>query len=110
MQYTGIICVSGDGIIHEVVNAIFHRREIEEFNITIGVIPAGSGNGLAKSISDSLNEEYDIKFFAFLICKGLTKKMDLLEINKSSDNKKIYSFLSVAWGIISDIDLESEVY
>ena len=39
----------------------------------------------------------------------MLKKIDLMEIQRLSDNKKIYSFLSLSWGIISDIDLESEV-
>ena len=75
----------------------------------MGVIPAGSANGLAKSISASINEDYDLKFFALLICKGNTKKIDVVEIERASDKKKIYSILSVSWGIISDIDLESEM-
>lgn len=40
--YSGIICVSGDGILHEVVNGVFHKGNGEYPNqIPIGVIPGG---------------------------------------------------------------------
>jgi diacylglycerol kinase family enzyme len=34
--------VSGDGILNEVINAIYHRKEKEpDFDIPVGVIPSG---------------------------------------------------------------------
>jgi hypothetical protein len=50
-EYHGIICCSGDGIIHEVINGLLHRTIKEEIP-PIGIIPCGSGNGLAKTICD----------------------------------------------------------
>ena len=34
--------------------------------------------------------------------------MDLVAVDTSK--KRLYSFLSVAWGIIADVDIESERY
>ena len=108
--YDGIICCSGDGIVHEVVNAIYHREDSEEFlnTVPIGVIPGGTSNGYAKSISEASGEICNPENCAFIIAKSQVKEVDVFEIETISREKKIYSFLSVAWGIIADIDLESE--
>ena len=47
-----IISVSGDGLIHEIVQGLCHRQDWKEFKqtITLGFIPGGTGNGLVKSI------------------------------------------------------------
>jgi len=35
--------------------------------------------------------------------------MDLVAV-KTLSGKRLYSFLAVAWGIVSDVDIESEKY
>ncbi len=39
-----IISVGGDGTIHEIVNGLFHQREVPVEEVTLAVLPAGSGN------------------------------------------------------------------
>lgn len=48
-----IVVVGGDGILFEVINGLFERADWERAiaEISIGVIPCGSGNGLAKAIA-----------------------------------------------------------
>jgi sphingosine kinase len=77
-------------------------------NTPLGIIPAGSGNGIAKNISLVSKEEYLPENFAYIIAKGQTKYFDLMEIESASRSDKIYSFLSIAWAFISKCDLESE--
>jgi sphingosine kinase len=110
-HYDGIVCCSGDGIVHEVINAIFHREDRDEFikSIPIGVIPGGTSNGFAKSLCVASGEEYNAELCAYLIIKGFSREIDIFEIETPSRDKNIYSFLSVAWGLIADIDLESEL-
>lgn len=109
-QYQGVLCCSGDGIVHEVINAMFHREDKEEFinSVPVGVIPGGSANGYAKSLCEASGEVCTPENCAYIISKGQVKDVDVLEIETPSREKKIYSFLSIAWGIIADIDLESE--
>lgn len=47
---------SGDGILFEIINGVFERPDWEKVfsEISFGVIPCGSGNGLAKAIAHSL--------------------------------------------------------
>jgi len=76
----------------------------------VGVIPGGSANGYAKSICEESKEELSPQTCAFIIARGETKMFDLMEIESPSYPNKIYSFLSITWGIIADIDLESEKF
>lgn len=48
-----IIVVGGDGIYFEVINGLFERPDWDRAfdEISIGIIPSGSGNGIAKSIA-----------------------------------------------------------
>ena len=49
LNYQAIICVSGDGLIHEIVNAMYSRGELESMP-PLGCIPVGSGNAIAASL------------------------------------------------------------
>jgi hypothetical protein len=71
----------------------------------------GSANGMAKVIQDESNLElFSPEIFAYIICKGQYKEVDLLELEFLSKKEKVYSFLSFTWAIIADIDIESEWY
>lgn len=45
----------------------------------------------------------------FLLCQGLVSRMDLVSIHLPS-GARIFSFLSLAWGFVADVDVESEKY
>lgn len=46
LEYDALVSVSGDGLIHEVMNGFAqHPLSAEAFKIPIAPIPAGSGNG-----------------------------------------------------------------
>ena len=57
-EFDGIVTISGDGLIHEVVNGIMRRQDYKEFleKVTIGFIPGGTANGLVKSVLDEGGE------------------------------------------------------
>ena len=46
---------------------------------------------------------------AFVIAKHQAVPMDLVAIDTST-GQRLYSFLSVGWGLIADVDIESEKY
>lgn len=106
-----IVVVGGDGIYWEVINGIMEREDWENiFDCTpIGIIPCGSGNGLAKSIAHMYNEPYHTKPVlgaTIAVVKGRFTSMDLVRVETRT--QIMFSFLSVGWGFISDIDIESE--
>lgn len=78
-------------------------------SIPIGVIPGGSGNGLARSIAHYCDEPYlpaPTLPSALAAVKGHQEPMDLVRVETVS--QIVFSFLSVGWGLLSDIDIESE--
>ena len=110
-EYDGIITCSGDGILHEVINAIYHRKDTQILlnKLTFSSLPAGSGNAFSKSISYYCGEKDNlIENHCYYIIKGITKKIDLLEYELRDLDKKVYSFLTLTWSFIADVDLESE--
>lgn len=53
-------------------------------------------------------EPFDLTAAIFAVICGQTLELDLCTIETPS--KTIYSFLSLTWGIMSDVDIESEKY
>lgn len=110
-DYDGIITVSGDGLIHEVVNGLYRRQDQLQImsSLAIGFIPGGSANGLVKAVLDHSGEDFSVENAAFIAAKGRSTRMDLTEIEAEYQKEKIYSFLSTFWGILADCDINSEV-
>lgn len=44
-----------------------------------------------------------------MLCKGLVGSLDLVSIHLAS-RRRLFSFLSLAWGFVADVDIESEKY
>lgn len=99
---SGIVVVSGDGLFHEVVNGLLHREDWEEASkIPLGIIPAGSGNGLARSI-----QAWNPFQAALAIIKGKTEPLDTWSV--IANNNRRFAVLSIEWGTIASIDFDSE--
>ncbi|XP_072378105.1 sphingosine kinase 1-like [Diabrotica undecimpunctata] len=112
-QWTGIVTVGGDGIFFEVLNGIFERSDWADVtrSIPIGIVPGGSGNGLARSIAHYYSEPYmtmPVLPSALAIVRNHSEFMDLVRVETTS--QIVFSFLSVGWGLLSDIDIESEKF
>lgn len=60
-QYDSLVVVSGDGLVNEALNGMMRRWDWEEAikKLSIGHIPAGTGNGLSKSITSISGEVAD---------------------------------------------------
>ncbi|KAK3165635.1 hypothetical protein QOZ80_1AG0035840 [Eleusine coracana subsp. coracana] len=108
-EYDGIVCVSGDGVLVEVVNGILQRSDWEEaIKMPIGVVPAGTGNGMAKSLLHAARETYSVGNAVFAIIRGHKQPLDVCTI--SQGETKFFSVLLMTWGLVADIDIESEKY
>ncbi|XP_046644308.1 sphingosine kinase 2-like isoform X2 [Daphnia pulicaria] len=110
-KYTGIVAVSGDGLLYEIFNGLFAREDWDTMcEIPVGAIPQGSGNGLARSLAHFNNEPYlhdPLVVSVLNVVKLKSREMDLCLIN-TTNFPKLISFLSVGWGLMADIDIESE--
>ena len=69
--YTDAVAVGGDGTVNQVAKSIL------DTNIALGIVPAGSGNGLARSLGISVKTEEAIKQIAL----GNTRVIDSGSIN-----------------------------
>jgi diacylglycerol kinase (ATP) len=73
-NFTDAIAVGGDGTVNQVAKSILNT------NIALGIVPAGSGNGLARSLGISMKPEMAIK----QIAEGKTTHIDAGKVNEFS--------------------------
>jgi len=66
----GVVVVGGDGTIHEVVNKLVHKK------VALGIVPAGSGNDLARS----LGVPFDVEGAWSRILKGSYHLIDIPKV------------------------------
>lgn len=78
-----VISVGGDGTLNEISSALVHTP------VTLGIIPAGSGNGLAHHINIPINLEESIK----IINENYTDTIDTFLLN----NKRAVSIAGVGF-------------
>ncbi|XP_059623397.1 sphingosine kinase 2 isoform X3 [Cornus florida] len=108
-KYDGIVCVSGDGILVEVVNGLLEREDWESaIRMPLGVVPAGTGNGMVKSILDSVGDPCTASNATLAIIRGHRRSLDVATILQGET--RFFSVLMLAWGLVADIDIESEKY
>lgn len=83
--FRNIISVGGDGTLHHVVNGIMLQRYVKTSDITIGVIPLGTGNDWIKTYNIPNNIEKSIEI--------IRRKKTLLQdigVLKTEDEKISY--------------------
>ncbi|CAG5126429.1 unnamed protein product [Candidula unifasciata] len=111
-EWYGVVIVSGDGLLFETINGIMQRDDwATSVKFPIGCLPAGSGNALSCSINYAAGEPVDsflVLHATFVLVKHRVVPMDLVVIH--IPDRTLFSFLSVTWGIVADIDFESEKY
>jgi len=112
--YKGIVIVSGDGLVYEVVQGLMGRRDWPRCarHLPLGVIPGGSGNGMAKSLTFASGLPHSVCAAAVVVAKMKTVPLDVsvVDLFKSKDAppERVYSVLSLEWGMIADVDIGSE--
>ena len=112
-RWKGIVVISGDGLLYEVLNGLFDREDWREALecLSFGIVPAGTGNGLCRSLSYLQREKFHLgtqDLSAAVNCaRGSVRPMDLLYVETPMNGR--LSFHSVFWGLVADIDIESEV-
>lgn len=107
--YDGILCISGDGILVEVVNGLLERSDWEHaIKMPLGIVPAGTGNGMVKSLMGYADEPCIATNATFAIIRGHKRPLDVAIV--AQGQVKSFSILMLTWGLIADIDIESEKY
>ena len=120
-KYDGIVTISGDGTLHEIINGISERTDgIAISDIPIGILNGGTANCLVAAILQKrgerrCNEKRAIWNATFALIKGKARLIDTMVIEnaaKSStdcnENQKVFLCQSISWGLICDVEFESE--
>lgn len=108
-KYDGIVCVSGDGILVEVVNGLLEREDWDTaIRMPIGMVPAGTGNGMVKSLLDSVGDPCSASNAIVAVIRGRRRPLDIATILQGET--RFFSVLMLAWGLVADVDIESEKY
>ncbi|KAF5357963.1 hypothetical protein D9756_001533 [Leucocoprinus leucothites] len=105
-NYDAVVTVSGDGLIHEVLNGFAeHADPLKAFSIPVAPIPTGSGNGLSLNLLGA-EHGFDVTRAALNVIKGQPMKVDLFSFTQ--DNKRSISFMSQSLGLMADLDIGTE--
>jgi sphingosine kinase len=73
-NYDAVVVVSGDGLVHEVMNGFANHPEPKKaFAIPVAPIPTGSGNGLALNLLGA-----EVLSTSFIIINNWKAQMHLL--------------------------------
>ena len=91
--YTKIISIGGDGTNNEVINGIFTQNRIPTTEITMGVIPVGTGNDWRRTFDFPIDYQANIN----IIKKGFTFLHDIGKVTYFNDgDPKTRYFLNAA--------------
>ncbi|CAM0906284.1 unnamed protein product [Alopecurus aequalis] len=108
-KYDGIVCVSGDGILVEVVNGLLQRDDWNKaIKVPLGIVPAGTGNGMVQALLHSAGEPFSMSNAVFAIIRGHKRALDVTSVVQGKT--KFFSVMMLTWGLVADIDIESEKF
>lgn len=106
-EYDAIVTVSGDGVIHEVINGLLQRTDAREAlkKVSLGIIPAGTSNSLCISM---LGEKlgFDPIHATLQVIKGRPLAMDICSV--TYQDERFFSFLSHSFGSAAYADLGTD--
>ena len=92
--YRKIICAGGDGTANEIINGIMTQNHVDPEEITLAVIPLGTGNDWGLSAGFTIDREEMVK----AIKKGNTVTQDVCKTTFTGSDGKIQEryFMNVA--------------
>ncbi|GAA96812.1 uncharacterized protein L969DRAFT_54632 [Mixia osmundae IAM 14324] len=105
-KYDGIAIVSGDGLVHEILNGLALRTDARKALMTpLAALPAGSANAFGVNVSSPARGR-NPAYQCLVAIKGRPMSIDLASVTQGS--QRYFSFLSQAFGLMADVDLGTE--
>lgn len=104
--YDAVVCCSGDGLPHEVLNGLAKKPNAGEAlaKVAVAMLPRGSGNALAWNTFGTNS----VSLVALSIVKGLRTAVDLASVTQADSSSRRLSFLSQSYGIVAESDLGTD--
>jgi sphingosine kinase len=105
-KYDGLVCVSGDGLLHECMQGLRARPDAGAAfpRLTFGIVAAGTANALATT----LNALHPLNA-AVHIAKGSKQALDLWDVRLPGLPAKV-GFCIFTWGLMSSATKDAEKY
>lgn len=103
-KYDVVVCCSGDGVPHEILNGLYQRpdRETALAQLAVTQLPCGSGNALSLSTHGTSHAG----LAAVCMLKLQRTRMDLMALTQGGRTR--LSFLSQLYGAIADADIGTD--
>jgi len=103
--HTRILCIGGDGTLHNLINGVYSQSAINPESIFVGVVPVGTGNDWARHYG--LSRDY--KKAIDVVARGDTKSQDIgvmRVLGKESQTVYFMNYAGVGFDgyVISKID------
>lgn len=114
-KYQVIVCVSGDGMLHEAINGLIQGYETDSAHdknqpgssavrelfkrVSVGIVPAGSGNGVAHSIG--CGDPYQA---TLALITGEVQPLDLFSITTAQAPRAVYDAHFFCWANFAQHD------
>ncbi|GMG22317.1 unnamed protein product [Ambrosiozyma monospora] len=104
-KYDIILCASGDGIPHEVINGLYLRedRAAAFSKLVVVQVPCGSGNAMSLSCLGVSGKQCQ-GWATLEILKGRVVSMDIVAVSKQNVQDVELSFLTSTYGVIVEAD------
>jgi len=96
-----LVCIGGDGTVHEMTNGYLSRDEDTAMLPPLGFIPGGSGNSIMAQ-----QGTWDIEEAARRIAKGRVKLMDIVQVDTCGET--IASLNTICFGLTGVIGVIAE--
>jgi len=90
--FSKFICVGGDGTLHHIVNGIMSQEHINSSEVSVGIIPIGTGNDWVKTYGIPNNIEQAIS----TIKNDNTKRQDIGKISFLDSKKNPVFYMNLA--------------
>ncbi len=92
--FRNIIAVGGDGTLNEVVNGIFTQTRVPIHEISLGMIPVGTGNDWCRTFN--IPTDYKKAIQILVRRKLFTQDIGSIKYISSNDNEKVRYFINMA--------------
>lgn len=86
-KFDVFVCCSGDGIIHELINGFYQRKDYSELVLRIGALPGGSGCALLFNSLRDRGLDFTLDNAIYLLLRGELQSMPLFKYTLQPYNR-----------------------
>ena len=98
-----LLVIGGDGAVHEVLNGLYSQREVSPSEVTIGLIPVGSGNDWSRL--HAIPSDYDSAVGLIAEAARYTRVQDVARVDTRMDGKPYCRFMMNIGGLGFDSEV-----